>query len=239
MFYTFCTGNSAYGRTLVNLEKHKDVSFHQSNDYSIANLINNNRFQGLDEIGESIVEVEQSKAHVRLSVPIQIGFFVLEYAKLLLLRFYFDFLLKFLAFDTFSLIQCDTDSLYLSLCEKNLFATVRPGMRELFAQEYEQWMSRGYCDSHKTLFFDTVFSGKDWNPQDCCKASAKYYLRQPGLFHLENISKGVVALSSKCYYCFGETPKCSSKEMSKVHNKLTENDHKHVLRNKTISQATN
>lgn len=215
------------------------MSFHYSDDTAVANLVNNSKFRGLDEIGDNLIEVENMKPFVKLDVPIQLGFFVLEYAKLLLLRFYYDFLIKFLEFDTFSLIQCDTDSLYISLSENTLFATVRKAMRNQFIEEYDQWIARQYCDKHKRKFFNAAFSLSEWKPKDCCKSASKYFLRQPGLFHLENVSKGVVALSSKCYYCFGGNTKYSSKGISKTHNQLTDIDYKHVLFNKTILHATN
>lgn len=233
------TGNSAYGRTLVNSEKHRDVSFHQADDCNISSMINSRRFQGLDEIGDNIVEIENSKAKIKLSAPIHLGFMVLEYAKLLLLKFYYDFLVKFLSFDSFALIQCDTDSLYLSLSGNNLYTTVEVEKRKEFVNEYESWMARQYCTKHKKKFFKTVFSEKEWKPKECCKMAAKYYLRQPGLFHLENVSQGVIALCSKCYYCYGDTPKCSAKGVNKTQNKLTEHDYKQVLTHKTISSATN
>ena len=107
-------GNSAYGRTLVNRESHKDVSFHSSDNPSFFNLVNNKRFYNLEEL-DDIVEIETKKSNIKLDIPIQVGFFVLEYAKLLLLQFYYDFLAVFLPFDSFALIESDTDSMYFSL----------------------------------------------------------------------------------------------------------------------------
>lgn len=48
---------------------------------------------------------------------LQIGLFVLGYAKLLLLEFYHDFLLKFIGFENFALITSDTDRIYLAIAE--------------------------------------------------------------------------------------------------------------------------
>lgn len=84
-----------------------------------------------------------------------------------------------------------------------------------------------------------MFNGQTWNPLDCCKASAKFHKRSLGLFHCENVSRGVVALCSKCYYCFGEEPKYSSKGVSKLHNNYTEKDYFDVLINQKIAYGTN
>ena len=203
-------GNSAYGRTLVNLESHTDIMFCELDDTTASNFINNSRFSGLQEIGEGLVEIQSRKAKVKLNVPVQIGFFVLEYAKLALLRFYYDFLLKFLPMDSFCLIEADTDALYLALSKSSLYMTVKVELRSEFVEEHDKWLAREYCDEHKSEFFSRVFNGYEWNPiEECCQTSAKYYKRSAGLFHCENISKGVVALCSKCYYCFGKDRKYS------------------------------
>ena len=52
-----------------------------------------------------IAEVESVKNKVTLDIPIHIGFMVLERAKLILLQFYYDFLLKYLPLDGFCLVQ--------------------------------------------------------------------------------------------------------------------------------------
>jgi len=84
-------------------------------------FVNNPRFNDLEEIGEGIVEIENRKSKLKLNIPIQIGFFVLEYAKLSILKFYYDFIMKYLPFDSFCLIQSDTDALYMALSVRSSF----------------------------------------------------------------------------------------------------------------------
>lgn len=45
----------------------------------------------------------------------QIGFSILNYAKLSLLSFYYDFLFKYLNRNDFEFLECDTDSSYIAL----------------------------------------------------------------------------------------------------------------------------
>ncbi|XP_067945797.1 uncharacterized protein [Watersipora subatra] len=233
-------GNSAYGRTLTNIETHTDVSFHEADDITAGRLINNQQFRDLQQIDEDkIIEVEKAKRVVRLNIPVQIGFFVLEYGKLHLLRFYYDFLLKFISFEDFCLIQCDTDSLYMSLSEDTFYLAVIKSKRGEFIDECENWLSREYCHDHKDDFFKAVFAGQCWQSQQCCTQAAKYYLRQAGLFHLENVSEGIIALCSKSYYCFGKQPKYSSKGISKRHTELKKEDYMDVLLARKIGMGTN
>lgn len=202
-------------------------------------FVNNPRFNDLEEIGEGIVEIENRKSKLKLNIPIQIGFFVLEYAKLSILKFYYDFIMKYLPFDSFCLIQSDTDALYMALSEKSLYLTVKESMRAQFIAEHDTWLCKEYCDQHKSDFFEAVFSDQEWKPESCCKDNAKYFKRQAGLFHCENVSKGVIALCSKCYYCFGEDVKYSSKGVSKKYNNYTERDYLDVLLNQRIKSGTN
>ena len=142
----------------MNKENRTDISFNKLTDTS-ASIINERRYKGLEEMND-VTEVERAKVLIKLDIPIQIGFFVLEYAKLLLLRFYFDFLSVFIPFHKFSFIQCD--SMYLSLFEPNLFATVPPEKMRQSMHKYEQWFAIEYCQEHKQSFFDCMFSATDW-----------------------------------------------------------------------------
>ena len=95
--------NSTYGRALVNQEKHRDISFHQADDCEISSMINSRWFQGLDEIGDNVAKSENSKPKIKPFAPFHLEFMVFEYAKLLLLKFYNDFLVRFLSFDSLRL----------------------------------------------------------------------------------------------------------------------------------------
>ena len=233
------SGNSAYGRTLVNKECHRDVTYHHLEDTNLNAAVNNKRFYNLDELKSDIIEVEMYKPNIKLDVPIQVGFFVLEYAKLLLLQFYYDCLLRFLPFDSFALIESDTDSMYFSLSEDNLFLAIPVHKRPEFMQQYDNWFAVDYCPDHKEKFFAYMFEQKEWVQQDCCKKVAKHDSRSVGKFHVEWKGDGVIALCSKCYYCIGEETKFSSKGISRRHNQLTEKDYMHVLLNQTITTGTN
>ena len=46
----------------------------------------------LDEV--KYYEIEKSKPELRLYLPFQIGYFILQYAKLHMLQFYYDFLIN-------------------------------------------------------------------------------------------------------------------------------------------------
>ena len=82
-------GKSAYGKTVTNIDKHRDVRY--CNEVGTSSHINNKRFRQLDVVAEDAYEITSSKARVTYDLPLHIGFFVYQYAKLRMLEFYYDF----------------------------------------------------------------------------------------------------------------------------------------------------
>ena len=61
-------------------------------------------------------------AHKKVThdIPKQLGFFVLQYAKLRMLEFYYDCLDYYMNRDDYELCQMDTDSIYLLFLQNYL-----------------------------------------------------------------------------------------------------------------------
>ena len=102
-------GNSVYGKTLTNVAKHRD--FRCVSSEQAQKLVNEGRFQKLTEMLEDVVEVEMDKKTVCWKLPLQIGFFVYQCAKLRMLQFHCDFVDKFVSRSDYQLCEMDTDSL--------------------------------------------------------------------------------------------------------------------------------
>ena len=82
-------GNSAYGKTVTNIDKHRDVRY--CNEVGTSACVNNKRFRQLDVVTDDAYEITSSKARLTYDLPHHIGFFVYQYAKLRMLEFYYDF----------------------------------------------------------------------------------------------------------------------------------------------------
>ena len=82
-------GNSAYGKTVTNVDRHRNVKY--CTEVGTSSHINNKRFRQLDVVAEDAYEVTSSKACLTYDLPLHIGFFVYQYAKLRMLQFYYDF----------------------------------------------------------------------------------------------------------------------------------------------------
>ena len=84
-------GNSAYGKTVTNVDRHRKVTYCTEVGTSLSLLVGNKRFRQLDVVAEDAYEVTSSKACLTYDLPLHIGFFVYQYAKLRMLKFYYDF----------------------------------------------------------------------------------------------------------------------------------------------------
>ena len=88
-------GNSAYGKTVTNIDRHRNVRY--CTEVGTSLLINNKRFRQLDVVTDDAYEVTASKARLTYYLPLHIGFFVYQYAKLRMLQFYYDFVDRYVA----------------------------------------------------------------------------------------------------------------------------------------------
>ncbi len=59
-------------------------------------------------------------------IILQIGFFVCQYAKLRMLEFYFDFLMKFIDPRNFQMCEMNTDSAYVAMSGNSLDDVIKP-----------------------------------------------------------------------------------------------------------------
>ena len=88
-------GNSAYGKTVTNVDRHRDIKY--CKEVGTSRPISNKRFRQLDVVTDDAYEVTSSKARVTYDLPHHIGFFVYQYAKLRMLEFYYDFVDRYVA----------------------------------------------------------------------------------------------------------------------------------------------
>ena len=74
-----------------------------------------NHFYDMTELPNGYYQVEKTKQKLNLDLPIHLGVFILNYAKLCMLEFYYDFLDHYLCREDFEMVEMDTDSNYLGI----------------------------------------------------------------------------------------------------------------------------
>ena len=184
-------GNSAYGSTIMDQEKFQDIHYVQGEGKAMlqANLPQFKKLTTLLEEQEYF-EIEKAKPQLTLSLPIQIGYFILQYAKLHMLQFYYDFLDKFLDRSDFQYCEMDTDSAYLAISAPRLTDIIKPDMVHTYLKGLN-----GYCHDHIV----EADANLHWFPRTCCLPHSKYDRRTPGLFKLEYEGDTMIGLCSKTY----------------------------------------
>jgi hypothetical protein len=228
-------GNCGYGKTVTNKDHFTRLTV--CTDKQAMNKINGKWFKNLATLDNDLHEVEEHNARIVQDLPQQIGFFVYNYAKLHMLRFYYDLVDKYVDRTKFQYCQMDTDSAYLAISEENLEDAVREEMREAFFREWDQWFPAVACDQHREAWIQHKLARlpePDLGYPQCCLERQLHDKRTPGLFKLEWVGKGVIALCSKTYLCFQESEqdqKLSTKGVSKRLNVLTKEHFSKALYN--------
>ena len=129
-------------------------------------------FYSLAELPGGYYEIKQTKSSIVLDLPIHIGVFILNYAKLRMLEFYYDFMDHYLSHDDFEYVEMDTDSAYLGIAGQNVEDLVKEELREEFEKDKANW-----------FMTPTALQGK----------------RTPGLFKVEFKGDKIIGLCSKSY----------------------------------------
>ena len=180
-------GNSGYGTLIMDKEKHQDTLYAEG--WGAAQLnINDPRLKKCALVTDNLYEMEMAKTKIRFDLPIQLGYHILQLAKLWMLQFPYDCLQEYCDVNDFEYIEMDTDSAYLSLAGKQLEDIVKPSKKQEL--HYEKM---GQCH-------DFDYSSEDgFFPRECCQKHKAYNKRTPGLFKVEAHGKAMIALCSKTY----------------------------------------
>ena len=163
-------GNSSYGKLITNKEKHHDIVYF--NESEIGAEIMDNHFYSLIELPNGYYEVEKTKQKIILDLPIHLSAFVLNYAKLRMLEFYYDCVDKYLPRKGFEYSEMDTDSAYMAISGDSFESLIKPYLREDFENDKHNWFVPPRAPQGK---------------------------RTPGLFKVEFEGDKIISLCSKSY----------------------------------------
>ena len=95
---------------LMDHSKHTQTRY-MYNKVKVTQMINSPNFKTLEELNNQIFEVESYKKSIIMDNPIQIWVFILQYAKLRMLEFFYDWIFKYFIENSFELTETDTDSI--------------------------------------------------------------------------------------------------------------------------------
>ena len=175
-------GNSLFGKTLTDKDKHSRVSYVKGND-KVMFYHNKPRFKTsrvIDGEGE-FYEVELHKSMLKHDTPIQLGKMILDVAKIRMCQWVYDFLGYYLKRDSYKLIQMDTDSMYAHFnleldydrMDDPTYCPLRPLVREERLQEFEKHVF-GNCRDDWVPDYSA-----DFLCRCCCARHNKYDQKTP------------------------------------------------------------
>jgi hypothetical protein len=177
-------------------------------------------------------ELEMAKKTILMDIPVQLAYFVLQYAKLRILSFYYDFIDRFINRSDFEYCEMDTDSAYIAFSREKLRDIIKPEMLNMFDSGLH-----AFCNDNIAVEAD---SSMHWFPRECCSKHAVHDLRTSGLFKLEAQGDEFVGLCSKTYILRSETgDKFSSKGLNTTSVKNALHLYKNVLQNRVPQGVIN
>ena len=220
------SGNACYGYCCIDKAKHNSVCF--CDEENLSKHVRDPFFKSMEELDGGIFEVIKGKRRVVQDTPVQVAISVYSMAKFSLIEFW-EFLHDHLDQDLYSLMECDTDSLYIALARDSIDECVKPEKRmEWNRRKYDYFAS----DSPEGVTFDGQTITKK-----------QYEKRTPGKYKLEFCGDGMICLNSKVYTIWGmkdgkKISKTSSKGMQSRNNLMRE-EFLDVLLNKSDHKVQN
>ena len=210
-------GNSSYGKLITNKEKHHDIVY--VNESETGAEIMDNHFYSLTELQDGYYEVEKTKQKIILDLPIHLGVFILNYAKLRMLEFYYDCVDKCFSREDFEYSEMDMDSAYMAISGDSFESLIKPDLREEFEKDKYNWFVTPLAPQGK---------------------------RTPGLFRIELEGDKIISLRSKSYctelFATENSPsqvKFGMKGVNKGQFKNPMSPYEHVLNTKENFRACN
>ena len=170
--WAFCAknlGNSSYGRTITQVQRHKNVVY-TKDDKTYFKKVKNPLFVKANDLGNGLTEIISNKKTISWKNPLHIGVFVYGYAKIKMLEFFYDFIKKYLLDSHYSLLQTDTDSFYFSLGKETLEECVKPQLLDEFNVEKNKWIVGEFNPREPGLF------KIEWQGDGFCGLNSKTYV---------------------------------------------------------------
>ena len=189
-------GNSSYGKCAEAVDRHKNTSLLPA-DYNITKLARRTMYRNhvviQDENGDACAtEVTSLKQTIEDSKPVHIGVAILQWSKLLFLRFMFD-LFKHMEPGSFRCVYSDTDSMCLALTKSR--TVNNDSEEEKYRALFDPIVKKEMRGSWEAMW-------KDW----ICATTQIEDIRTPGKLKLEFLFRRgrFCALSPKSYYAFNQ-----------------------------------
>jgi hypothetical protein len=141
--------NATFGKTLEQVRNRQNVRL-IANENSLAKAVSKVTFRQSEIINEDLCMVRASKRQVTLNKPIAVGFAILELSKLIMYRFYYDFLKQ--KYDNrCSLLFTDTDSFCCEIQTNDMHADMYENLSLFDTSNFETTHPLYSSENHRVL----------------------------------------------------------------------------------------
>ena len=222
--------NSAYGQLLVRRDKHTKLKYFE-NDKEVRVMMNDARFIDVEQIDTSLYELKMNRTKTVYDNVIQVAAWILNDAKVSLLKIYYDFLIKYLNRDMFQLLFVDTDSAYIALSTSTVEEAIKPNMKGKYYSQLKENCGREDATPENGYYL----------LRECCKVCNLKDKYTPGKIKIETQGTDAIALSSKCYIVLNND-KISKLASKGVNSRLIQDPvskYKRALEDKTVEKSVN
>ena len=124
----------------MDRSRHTVTMYRSEEKTHAANI--KNLFEMVDQVNNSLYEVEVAKAQIEHKEPIIFGFFILQCAKLRILELYYNIFTKFCDVNKYEESEMDTSSLYLALAERKIGRLYQTWNESGMAEVAIKWLCR-------------------------------------------------------------------------------------------------
>ena len=122
--------NAVFGKTMENVRKHRHIELVKT-DYKKNKLVSEPNYHAMKLISENLSIIEMKKVKVKMNKPIYLGLSILEFSKIIMYEFWYDYMKKKYG-DMVKLCYMDTDSLIMNIKTKDFYKDVAQDVEERF-----------------------------------------------------------------------------------------------------------
>ena len=133
--------NSAFGKTMENMRKHKDIKLVTTKERRIK-LVSEPNYHTTKQFSENWLAIEMKKARVKINKPLYLGMSILDISKTLMHEFWYDYV-KSKYRDKAILCYMYTDSFVLNIFTEDFFEDINNDVERWFdTSNYDEYDKR-------------------------------------------------------------------------------------------------